>query len=86
MQELADQQRPGTGYDAGNVGYNGLPMEGTNSLSPSRRLAAQTSVNQGAAAGGDWILFEFNQVKERMTQMERKAEALWHVQVWVDRL
>ncbi|GAX79813.1 hypothetical protein CEUSTIGMA_g7253.t1 [Chlamydomonas eustigma] len=30
--------------------------------------------------GGDWILFEFNQVKERMTQMERKAEALWHVQ------
>lgn len=35
--------------------------------------------NAGADPG--WVIFEFNSLKERMAQMERKAETLWHVQV-----
>ena len=35
----------------------------------------------GQAADANWVLFEFTSLKERMQQMERKAEALWHIQV-----
>ena len=74
---------------SGSVG--GLTSAPSGAFGPSR-LAAEPSTYRGmggagnAAAsshGGDqgWILFEFNQMKERMGQMERKAEALWNVQV-----
>jgi hypothetical protein len=59
------------GVWAGGGGFGGVMMNGNGVMMGG-------PVMPGA---GDWILFEFNQVKERMTQMERKAEALWHVQV-----
>lgn len=34
----------------------------------------------GQPLDSSWAIFEFNQLKERIGQMERKSEALWHVQ------
>ena len=53
---------------------------------PQEQQALGTTFSGGmlkSQRGGDpgWILFEFNQVKERIGQIERKSEALWHSQV-----
>jgi hypothetical protein len=75
---------------SGSVG--GLHGAQSGMVSPSR-ISAEPSTYRGVGGAGSavasghgvdqsWILFEFNQIKERMGQMERKAEALWNVQVW----
>lgn len=50
---------------------------------PAAAAGSAPSMASMAAGGGDasWMLYEMAQIKERLTAMERKSEALWHVRV-----
>jgi len=76
LQELADIQRPGTGY--GLLSQDGA----ANGAAGDRGLGGVGTVSTAsrAAASSEWVQFEFTAVKDRMSAMERKAEALWHIQ------
>lgn len=47
----------------------------------AHRAGPPRSMPGGGGGDSSWVIFEFNQLKERMGQMERKSEALWHGQV-----
>ena len=74
----------------GDPGLAPLTSPTSRQLGSLLRHETAPEERRGVAAkqrgGGDpgipgWVLLEFNQVKERLGQLERKSEALWHSQV-----
>lgn len=83
-------QQPSGG--GGPAGPAGMPAGAINpaALASYAKLMSAAGVSTGVGgspsvslASGDpsWMLYETAQIKERLTAMERKSEALWHVRV-----
>lgn len=61
-------------------GGMGSPVGGMSPIGGMTMGHMHAANSVGGGADGSWVMYEFGQLKERVGTMERKAEALWHVQ------